>query len=650
MRGISIVIALAAAGAAMGQDATDYAEAMHKDAWLHHPIYGDPSFDSFERLPGNPVVRGAAPYEWPVNGFLFEDPQSGHWFLYVGEYCFGYAIEQGNTPRCIVWRSMDKGGSWERLGPIFNEPPLFEGEVSPATHAPDVSVLFADGQYHLCFDWATDNTTWENAAAPPPDANSGAGYAWSDRPEGPFHAAPRPIASTRNMQPLLGKYRRLYASTLIRRANDWLVLTLTDSGPYYGWALLGMTAAAPEGPYTAPALLLHPELPRFHPPLLEFFPAFVHDGFVYAPATSVAMNRNYQALFRVPIERALEPDAWELFEAGSVWHAEPVEHEHFGIWGQTFAGFVGADGMFNVIFPSRDSNGMGTINVASRPWATPFRERGFVLSGHEAPSVSLLRRGGPATRLDAELEPHGLVTIMWNARMPIGPNRVSSNATINSIMLTQYSGLEMDGEDWKLVEVDANGERRIVAIGNGTLETTRRAALEWSGDVLSLDIEGCRVWSGQWPGGPGAFGLVVASHSHARVNRFALTGASPSAPFRYLCGEALLGAAQDVEKDWEAIVDPCFYYGAGAASKTPGVTAKWNFEGSRATLWSPRGPNFGEAEIFIDNGPAISVNFNAPEWAPSQPIFMRADLPYGPHALTIRATDGPVPLDFLETE
>lgn len=650
MRGIPIVIAIAAAGAAMGQGAIDYAEAIHKDAWLHHPIYGDPSFDAFERLPGNPVVRGAVPYEWPVNGFLFEDPQSGHWFLYVGEYCFGYAIKPGNTSRCIVWRSMDKGGSWERLGPIFTEAPLFDGEVSPATHAPDVSVLFADGRYHLCFDWATDNTTWENAAAPPPDANSGAAYAWSDRPEGPFHAVPRPIASTRDMQPLRGKYRRLYASTLVRRANDWLVLTLTDSGPYYGWALLGMTAAAPEGPYSPPTLLLHPETPRFHPPLLEFFPAFVHEGCIYAPATSVAMSRNYQALFRVPIERALEPGAWELFQAGSVWHAEPVEHEYFGIWGQTFSGFVGADGRFSVMFPSRDSNGMGTINLASRPWSMPFRDRGFVLSGHDAPSVTLLRRGGPATRLDTELETRGLVTIMWNATMPIGPNRVSSNATINSIMLTRYSGLEIDGEDWKLVDVAPSGERRIVAIGNGTLDKTRRASVEWNGNIASLDIDGCRVWSGQWPCSPGAFGMIAAPHSHARVDRFALTGAKPSVPLRYLCGEALLGAAQNVEKDWEAIVHPSFYYGAGAASKTPSVTAKWNFEGSRATLWSPRGPGFGEAEISIDGGPAVSVNFNAPEWIPSQPVFMRADLPNGPHALTIRAADRPVPLDFLDTE
>lgn len=650
MRGILVMTILCAAGAAAGEDAIDYAALEQKDAWLHHPIYGDPSFDAFERHPGNPVVRGAAPYEWPVNGFLFEDPPSGHWFLYVGEYCSGYAIKQESPPRCNVWRSADKGTSWERIGPIFAEPPLFEGEVSPATHAPDVSVLYADGRYHLCFDWATDNTTWENVATPPPDANSGVGYAWSERPEGPYQAALRPIATTREMQPLLGKYRRLYASTIIRRANDWLVLSLTDSGPNFGWALLGMTAAAPEGPYSAPALLLHPESARFHPPLLEFFPAFVHDGHIYAPSTSVAMNRNYQALFRVPIERALEPEAWELYQAGSLWHAEPVEHEYAGIWGQTFSGFVGADGLFNVMFPSRDSNGMGTINLASRPWATPYLDRGFVLSGHDAPSMAFLRRGGPVTRLEVELEVSGVVSVMWNARMPLGPNRVSSNATINSIMLTRYCGLELGSEEWKLVEVDDAGARRILGAGNCSLPKARRATLEWNGDVASLDIEGYRVWSGEWPCGAGLFGLIASPRSHARVSRFALSGARPSAPFQYLYLGALLGAAQDAEKDWDAVRNPSFYYGAGAVSKTPGVLAKWDFAGRTARLYSPRGPDLGTAEISIDSDPAVSINFNAPEWTPSQPVYMRADMVDGPHALTIRATDGFVPIDLLEVE
>ncbi|HRZ38215.1 MAG TPA: hypothetical protein P5534_17870, partial [Candidatus Paceibacterota bacterium] len=45
----------------------DFAQAANADAWLRHPILGDPSFDSFRRAPGNPIVKGAAPFKWPVN-------------------------------------------------------------------------------------------------------------------------------------------------------------------------------------------------------------------------------------------------------------------------------------------------------------------------------------------------------------------------------------------------------------------------------------------------------------------------------------------------------------------------------------------------------------------------------------------------------
>src|SRR4051812_28694973 len=64
----------------------DYAESRHVDAWLRHPVFGDPSFDAFERAPGNPIHRGTPDFAWPVNTFLFIDPPSGNWYAYVGDY------------------------------------------------------------------------------------------------------------------------------------------------------------------------------------------------------------------------------------------------------------------------------------------------------------------------------------------------------------------------------------------------------------------------------------------------------------------------------------------------------------------------------------------------------------------------------------
>ncbi len=70
----------------------DFATLPLKDAWMRHPVLGDPSFDNFKRYAKNPVERGTPPFNWPVNGFYFEDPVSGNEYVYVGEYHTGYAL------------------------------------------------------------------------------------------------------------------------------------------------------------------------------------------------------------------------------------------------------------------------------------------------------------------------------------------------------------------------------------------------------------------------------------------------------------------------------------------------------------------------------------------------------------------------------
>ena len=402
---IAIILLATLGGSDRESLSVDYAKAAHRENWLRHPVYGDPSFDTFTRAPGNPIHRGAPPLEWPVNGFLFEDPRSGHWFVYVGRYPKNYAMGPDKDMDCVVYRSTDHGAHWECLGPIFDAAPFtFAGGVSPVKYAPDVSVVYADGRYHMVYDFATANSTWESQTSPKNGAENGFAYAWADRPEGPYHRTPKPVYRSGSYPPLLGKYQRGYAATLLRRKHDWLVLAMSDSGPHMSWALTGMTATNPEGPYSAPKILRCVDDFYYHPPLLEFFPAFAHDGRIYAPATSVAMNRNFQAMFRVKTEDAMNPDAWELWQDGSVWHSEFVENESYGIWGQTFSGFVSRDAQFQVMFPGRDPQGMGTINLASRPWKNAYHD-GFVASGNEGRSLALLKKSYGAADLyvDGEL-------------------------------------------------------------------------------------------------------------------------------------------------------------------------------------------------------------------------------------------------------
>jgi hypothetical protein len=52
----------------------DYALSQARTLWLHHPVLGDPSWDSFERESVLPLFQGSPPLEWLVKGFSFLDP------------------------------------------------------------------------------------------------------------------------------------------------------------------------------------------------------------------------------------------------------------------------------------------------------------------------------------------------------------------------------------------------------------------------------------------------------------------------------------------------------------------------------------------------------------------------------------------------
>ena len=123
-----------------------------------------------------------------------------------------------------------------------------------------------------------------------------------------------------------------------------------------------------------------------------------------SPRTSVGLNRNFQAIFRAPIARALDPEAWELWQHGSVCHAEHVPHEDYGIWGQTLAARIDTDGTMRVLLPSRHiEGGAGTIGSASGPWSQPLRESGFTITAHGGRTVSLTRAACEVFDMEAEV-------------------------------------------------------------------------------------------------------------------------------------------------------------------------------------------------------------------------------------------------------
>jgi len=617
----------------------DYAESRYVDSWLRHPVFGDPSFDSFVRQPGNPIHRGAPPYEWPVNGFLFRDPPSGHWYIYVGDYPAGYLDPPS---RCLLYRSTDAGATWTNRGVVLQgDPALFD----KGGHTPDVSVVFEGGRYHMVYDWGEPV---QGGLFPD---TGGVAYAWAEQPEGPWHRAPQPILRNAELAPLAGKYQRTYASTLIRRQHDWMILSLVDSGEWFGWAWTAVTAPQPGGPYGARVLLRHVETDYYHPPLMESFPWFVHDGYVYGGSTSVALNRNFNMLFRAPLERATEPDAWEIYRHGSVWHSDDVEHEASGIWGQTFAGVVENDGTFRVMYPCRDSQGRGTINLAQRPWNQPLRERGFIFTGNKGRSFTALRRGYGEFHLDATLRIRGSARLLWDYAAPLLPCTPSADATLHALMLTRHNALEFSATGWRVIQVDATGQVQEIAVGIMPERTEWPVALTRDkAGLVVVTIAGQIVWKGVLPEAQSAsvIGLLAEANTHVECFRFAVTGVPVGATLTYGCIEGLLDRAER-RPNWEERQTDLFRYGFGFVAKQEHLTAKWSVWGSQFKLWSPRGPEFGKIEIRLDGRGVATIDLQCEQAASSQPVWTSDSVTDGPHAIVVQAVTGALPVDCLET-
>ena len=616
--------------------ATDFAQARYADTWLRHPVYGDPSFDAFEREPGNPIHRGAPPFEWPVNGFLFQDPVSGHHYVYVGDYTQGYG---GRPSRCLLYRSTDGAQTWTNLGVVLQgEAALFD----KGGHTPDVSVVFAAGRYHMVYDWGELDF----------NAEGGLAYAWAEKPEGPWQRAPQPITRNTTLPKLLGRYQRTYAATLIRRSHDWLILGMMDAAPN-AWALFTMTAPRPEGPWSERRLVRQVESDEFHPPLMEFFPAFTHARFVYAPATSVALNRNFNALFQSPLEHATDPGAWKIAQHGSLWHSEDVEHENYGLWGQTFSGCVESDGTLRAMFNSRDAKGMGTVNLAHRSWKQPLREHGFVLSGHQGPSFTCLRQTFRQFKLNATLRLRGTAAVIWDYRGALGPNLPQADATLHPLARTRFQAVQLSPAGWQIIHVDEQGHATTSASGVTTNHPAWQLNLKRSRDgSVTFRSDGEELWTSPPDAScatedPGAIGFWVEPHTHLSVDEFRLDGKPLPAQIHYLGLEALLGAGEKLV-NWQEQSGPEFRYGIGLVAKQPQARVKWNVTGRRLTVWSPRGPDFGEAEIRVDGQRAKVVNLYAEKLEPAQPVWTSKKLSGQFHGVVWQARTGLLPVDCLQ--
>jgi hypothetical protein len=142
-------------------------------------------------------------------------------------------------------------------------------------------------------------------------------------------------------------------------------------------------------------------------------------------------------------------------------------------------------------------------------------------------------------------------------------------------------------------------------------------------------------------------GIEVEPHSHLVVEQFAIQGRPQPALINFLFSEAILGAGGNRD-DWKELRGPEFRYGLAALAKTAGARVKWNVEGRQFTLWSPRGPQFGKAQVKVDSRVLANLDLHAERLTASAPVWKSPRMKDGPHAVVLTATDDLLVVDSME--
>jgi hypothetical protein len=626
----------------------DYALLSNKNSWSHDYAFGSPSWDAFERFPNNPVYTGRKGMEWPVNGFLFSDPMSVNWYLYIGEYKENYRVDQDTSNQdfnCVIYKSADRGKTWNKIGDLFPANLLCYDSIK--IQAPDVMVTYSSGKYHMVFDWVSNHFNWNNAKL------SGIGYAVADRPEGPFVVSKDPVKINTQFKqnPLLNRYWRMYAPMIVRRKNDWLLAYMMDTSPApSSWVLAVSTASQPEGPYSNAEIMLNVEKKTNYPPLMEYYPAFTQDGYVYFPATSVSINRNYQSIYRVKTEEATYADKYELFSAGSLWHSLNVENEYAGIWGQTFTGFIDHNDSIYLMFPSKDSNNYGTINLARASWKRLQRQKGFNLTANEGNSFSYIKNPTDVESIDMEFKLDGTMHLIWDFHSPLDILNGWGKFSLEQSDAV-YKEIEIKKTGWKIKVFERGRPTRIIDSGkieNLSINKNNLSLKKANGKyILSINNEKC--WEGALQNNPGIVGLSLDPHSYLYVDRFGVYGRRTKGFVTYGFYRALVDAGNQ-NSDWGFKKDTNFLYGKGVISQKDSSFAKWNFDGKGFELFSPKGPLFGTINIYLDGELLKNISLKSPREMKSSSIFKLSGLSMGRHAVYIKSLDSLLPVDCINIE
>lgn len=155
----------------------------------------------------------------------------------------------------LALQSTDRGHSWTDgagLACTGNASSFEKGSGCPDGFAVDDGG--GTGGVHLLWDW---NVALGDSTLP----HAGLGYSHGASPTGPWTRRATPVNDAWNNT--VGPYGfvKLYAGSLIKRSDDWLVVSAIGGS---GWAMAAMTSKeSPWGPYTQPTTVIYPQSSRY---------------------------------------------------------------------------------------------------------------------------------------------------------------------------------------------------------------------------------------------------------------------------------------------------------------------------------------------------------------------------------------------------
>lgn len=271
-----------------------------------------------------------------------------------------------------------------------------------------------------------------------------------------------------------------------------------------------------------------------------------------------------------------------------------------------------------------------------------------MLSGHEtpAPAPAPLRWSYDAFRLDAEVVLRGQVALLWAWSPAVGYKGLGDWQP-HAQCLGRCQLLELDDAAWRVVVIDGQGVRQVVAQGQ---RQTGAAALtierSISGSTV-ITLAGQRLWQGELPAGGGAPGLLAGVWSHVAVGRLAVSGKRRPATAWYVAEDAFSGAGGN-PNEWQITPHAAFRFGKALVHRGDGGRAKWSVRASALNLWAPRGPDGVAYTVELDGRKVAMVECRAAQAAASAPVWQSGPLPYGAHTVVLRSARGPLVVDALE--